>query len=200
MARMAKIVRVTSESSVSVELNLDGSGKTDVSTTVPFYDHMLNALGKHALFDLTIEASGDTQIDAHHVVEDTAIVLGQALDQALGDRSGITRFADALVPLDEALAQAVVDVSGRPYFSHEGEPAGFEFHRIGGNFGGSMVSHALESFATNARICLHLKLVSGRDPHHIAEAQFKAVARALRSAMAIDPRVSGVPSTKGTLT
>ncbi|MCL1800902.1 MAG: imidazoleglycerol-phosphate dehydratase HisB [Promicromonosporaceae bacterium] len=199
MARTARIERKTSESSVLVELDLDGSGVTDISTTVPFYDHMLTALGKHALFDLTIKASGDTDIDAHHVVEDTAIVLGQALNQALGDRSGIVRFGDAMVPLDEALASAVVDISGRPYFAHSGEPAGFEFHQIGGHFTGSLVDHVFGSLAHHAAIALHLRLLSGRDPHHIAEAQFKAVARALRAAVAFDPRVSGVPSTKGVL-
>jgi len=199
MVRMASLKRQTSESDVFVEVNLDGSGITDISTTVPFYDHMLTALGKHALFDLTVKASGDTHIDTHHVVEDTAIVLGKAVNEALGDRAGITRFADAYVPLDEALALAVVDISGRPYFAHTGEPAGYEFHRIGGNFTGSMVDHVFQSFATNANICLHLQLVSGRDPHHIAEAQFKAVARALRGAVALDSRVTGVPSTKGAL-
>jgi imidazoleglycerol-phosphate dehydratase len=199
MARTAKLERQTSESSVSVEINLDGSGRTDIDTSVPFYDHMLMALGKHALFDLAIKASGDTHIDTHHVVEDTAIVLGKAVNEALGNRSGIARFGDAYTPLDEALALAVVDVSGRPYFAHSGEPAGYEFHRIGGNFTGSMVDHVFQSFATNAGICLHLQLISGRDPHHIAEAQFKAVARALRAAVALDSRVAGIPSTKGAL-
>lgn len=199
MARTAKLKRQTSESTVSVEVNLDGSGVTDIDTSVPFYDHMLTALGKHALFDLAIKASGDTHIDTHHVVEDTAIVLGKAVNEALGNRSGIARFGDAYTPLDEALALAVVDVSGRPYFAHSGEPVGYEFHRIGGNFSGSMVDHVFQSFATNAGICLHLQLISGRDPHHIAEAQFKAVARALRAAVAIDSRVAGIPSTKGAL-
>jgi len=199
MARTAAMERKTSESEVFVEVNLDGSGHTDISTTVPFYDHMLTALGKHALFDLTVKASGDTHIDNHHVVEDTAIVLGKVVNEALGERRGITRFADATVPLDEALAFAVVDISGRPYFAHSGEPAGYEFHRIGGNFTGSMVDHVFQSFATNAGICLHLQLLAGRDPHHIAEAQFKAVARALRYAVALDNRVAGIPSTKGAL-
>jgi imidazoleglycerol-phosphate dehydratase len=199
MARTASLKRQTSESDVFVEVNLDGSGNTDISTTVPFYDHMLTALGKHALFDLTVRATGDTDIDAHHVVEDVAIVLGKVINEALGDRKGITRFGDAIVPLDEALALAVVDISGRPYFEHSGEPEGFEFHRIGGNFTGSLVDHVFQSFATNAGICLHLKLIGGRDPHHIAEAQFKAVARALRAAVALDSRVTGIPSTKGAL-
>jgi imidazoleglycerol-phosphate dehydratase len=197
--RTAELQRQTSESNIQVWLNLDGTGQTDISTSVRFYDHMLTALGKHALFDLKIVATGDTDIDAHHVVEDTAIVLGQALDIALGDRSGITRFADAVVPLDEAVAQAVVDISGRPYFRHSGEPAGFELHRIGGEFTGSLVDHVFESLAHHGKFCLHLNLLSGRDPHHIAEAQFKAVARALRFAVAVDPRVAGIPSTKGAL-
>jgi len=199
MARMASLHRQTSESDVYVEVNLDGTGATNIDTTVPFYDHMLTALGKHSLIDLTVKASGDTDIDAHHVVEDVAIVLGKVLNEALGDRAGISRYGDAYAPLDEALALAVVDISGRPYFAHDGEPAGFEFHRIGGNFTGSLVDHVFQSFATNAGICLHLKVLSGRDPHHIAEAEFKAVARALRAAIALDPRVTGIPSTKGAL-
>lgn len=197
--RTAKVQRTTSESSVSVEIDLDGSGRCDISTTVPFYDHMLTALGKHSLIDLTIRASGDTDIDVHHTVEDTAITLGQALREALGDKRGITRFGDALVPLDEALARAVVDISGRPYVVHEGEPEAQVFHLIGGHFTGSMTRHVFESLAYHAGICLHVHLLSGRDPHHIAEAQFKALARALRTAVAPDPRVDGVPSTKGAL-
>jgi len=197
--RSARIERATSESSVIVELDLDGSGRTDISTTVPFYDHMLTALGKHSLFDLTVKASGDTHIDAHHTVEDVAIVLGQALRAALGDKQGISRFGDATVPLDEALALAVVDVSGRPYLVHEGEPPGQEYHLIGGHFTGSLTRHVLESIAHHASICLHVRVLAGRDPHHIVEAQFKAVARALRAAIEPDPRVEGIPSTKGAL-
>ncbi|MCB2178073.1 MAG: imidazoleglycerol-phosphate dehydratase HisB [Actinomycetales bacterium] len=197
--RTAVVDRTTSESTVHVEVDLDGTGRTEVSTTVPFYDHMLTALGKHSLIDLVVRASGDTDIDVHHTVEDVAITLGQALAQALGDKTGISRFGDALVPLDEALAQAVVDVSGRPYCVHSGEPEGQEYHLIGGHFTGSMTRHVLESLAHHARICLHVRVLAGRDPHHIVEAQFKAVARALRAAVAPDPRVQGVPSTKGTL-
>jgi imidazoleglycerol-phosphate dehydratase len=199
VSRTARIERSTSESSVLVELDLDGSGRTQIDTTVPFYDHMLTALGKHSLMDLTVRASGDTHIDVHHTVEDTAIVLGQAFRQALGDKSGIRRFADATVPLDEALAHAVVDVSGRPYCVHEGEPAGQEFHLIGGHFTGSLTRHVLESFAFHAQICLHVRVLAGRDPHHVVEAQFKALARALRYAVEPDPRVVGIPSTKGAL-
>lgn len=197
--RTARIERTTSESSVVVDINLDGTGKADISTTVPFYDHMLTALAKHSLIDITVRATGDTEIDVHHTVEDTAICLGQALKQALGDKSGIGRFADATVPLDEALARAVVDVSGRPYLVHEGEPEGQEYHLIGGHFTGSMTRHVFEALTLNAGICLHMTVLSGRDPHHIVEAQFKALARALRFAVQPDPRVSGVPSTKGAL-
>lgn len=197
--RTAEIARETSESSVRVHLNLDGTGTSRISTTVPFFDHMLTALSKHSLIDLEIEARGDIEIDAHHTVEDTSIVLGQALREALGDKAGIGRYGDATVPLDEALARAVVDVSGRPYFVHSGEPAGFELHLIGGHFTGSLVQHVFESIAHHAGITLHVTLLAGRDPHHIAEAEFKAVARALRKAVERDARVSGIPSTKGAL-
>lgn len=197
--RTARIERKTSESSVVVELNLDGTGRTNISTTVPFYDHMLTALGKHSLIDLTVEATGDVHIDAHHTVEDVAISIGDALKIALGDKAGIARFGDALVPLDETLARAVVDVSGRPYVVHDGEPAGQEYHLIGGHFTGSLTRHVFESIAYHAGICLHISLLAGRDPHHIVEAQFKALARALRFAVAYDPRVEGIPSTKGAL-
>jgi len=197
--RTARLERATSESSVVVEINLDGTGRTDISTTVPFYDHMLTALGRHSLIDLTVRATGDTDIDAHHTVEDTAIVLGEALRVALGDKAGISRFGDATVPLDEALAQAVVDVSGRPYLVHTGEPAGQEYHLIGGHFTGSLTRHVLESIALHAGICIHMRVLAGRDPHHIVEAQFKALARALRAAVEPDARVEGIPSTKGAL-
>jgi len=197
--RTATIDRETQESSVHVELALDGTGQHSISTTVPFYDHMLTALARHALLDLTVRATGDTDVDVHHTVEDTAIVLGQAMRSALGDKRGIRRYASATVPLDEALASAVVDVSGRPYFVHSGEPEGQQYVLIGGHFTGSLTAHVLESIAHHAGLTLHVQLHAGRDPHHIAEAQFKAVARALRDAVAIDPRESGVPSTKGTL-
>lgn len=197
--RTAKVERATSESSVSVEINLDGTGKTDISTTVPFYDHMLTALGKHSLIDLTVRATGDIEIDVHHTVEDTAIVFGQALKQALGDKAGITRYGQALIPMDEALAQAAVDLSGRPYFVHGGEPAGQEFHLIGGHFTGSLTRHVFESIAHHAAISLNIQLLSGRDPHHIVEVQFKALARALRQAVEPDARIEGIPSTKGAL-
>jgi imidazoleglycerol-phosphate dehydratase len=197
--RVAVVDRSTSESTVHVELDLDGTGQTEISTTVPFYDHMLTALGKHALFDLVVRATGDTQIDVHHTVEDVAITIGAALREALGDKVGIARYGDATVPLDEALAQAVVDVSGRPYLVHSGEPAGQEYHLIGGHFTGALTRHVLESIAHHAAITVHVRVLAGRDPHHIVEAQFKALARALRAAVALDPRVQGVPSTKGSL-
>ncbi|MBN2176220.1 MAG: imidazoleglycerol-phosphate dehydratase HisB [Demequinaceae bacterium] len=198
-ARKARIERKTSESDVLVELDLDGAGVTEISTGVPFYDHMLTAFGKHSLIDLTVQATGDIEVDSHHTVEDVAISIGEAIKEALGDKAGISRFGAAAVPLDEALAQAVVDVSGRPYFVHEGEPLGQAQHLIGGNFAGSLTGHVLESIAHHAGITLHVRVLAGRDPHHIVEAQFKAVARALRAAVAIDPRVKGVPSTKGAL-
>lgn len=197
--RIASLTRTTSESSVQVRLNLDGTGTSDIHTTVPFYDHLLTALSKHSLIDLEIDAHGDTDIDAHHTVEDTAIVLGQALREALGDKAGVTRYGDALVPLDEALAGAVVDLSGRAYLVHGGEPDGFALHRIGGEFTGSLVRHVFESIVTNAAITMHVRVLAGRDPHHIAEAEFKAVARALRAAVEPDPRRHGIPSTKGAL-
>lgn len=197
--RTATIDRTTSESTIHVELNLDGTGKTDIDTGVPFYDHMLTALGKHSLIDLYIRAQGDIEVDVHHTVEDTAICIGQALKQALGDKKGIRRYGDATVPLDEALARAVVDVAGRPYIVHSGEPAGQEYHLIGGHFTGSMTRHVFESLTYNSGICLHMDVIRGRDPHHIVEAQFKALARALRSAVENDPRHDEIPSTKGAL-
>ncbi|MDM4762541.1 imidazoleglycerol-phosphate dehydratase HisB [Galbitalea sp. SE-J8] len=197
--RTARIVRTTSESSIELELDLDGTGASRISTSVPFFDHLLTALSKHSLIDLRVRATGDTDIDVHHTVEDTGIALGTALRQALGDKAGIARYGDATVPLDEAIATAVVDLSGRPYLVHTGEPAGFEHHLIGGHFTGSMVRHVFEAIAFNAALTLHLTVLGGRDPHHIAEAEFKAFARALRAAVEPDPRVIGIPSTKGAL-
>ncbi|CAL8897272.1 imidazoleglycerol-phosphate dehydratase HisB [Kocuria varians] len=198
--RTATVERVTSESTVRVSVNLDGTGTSHIETTVPFYDHMLTALSKHSLIDLDVRAHGDIEIDVHHTVEDTAIVLGEALRQALGDKRGIRRFGQATVPLDEALASAVVDVSGRPYTVHVGEPEGQQYHLIGGHFTGSMTRHVFESLAHHAQLCLHVELIRGRDPHHIVEAQFKALARALRGAVEHDPRMEGsIPSTKGAL-
>ena len=197
--RTAHIKRSTSESTVEVELNLDGTGDCEISTGVRFYDHMLASLAKHSLIDLRVQATGDVDVDAHHTVEDVAIVLGEAFKEALGDKRGIARFGDATVPLDEALVQAVVDVAGRPYFVHTGEPDGQVYAVIGGNYVGSLTAHVLESFAHHGGIALHVRVLSGRDPHHLVEAQFKAVARALRAAVALDPRVKGIPSEKGSL-
>ena len=222
--RRAKVERKTKESDIVVELDLDGTGIVDIDTGVPFYDHMLTSLGSHASFDLTVRAKGDVEIEGHHTIEDTAIVLGQALGKALGDKKGIRRFGDAWIPMDETLAHAAVDVSGRPYCVHTGEPehllhttiAGAQPDALGAS--GSSPSdalrasgsspapyntvinrHVFESLAMNARIALHVRTLYGRDPHHITEAQYKAVARALRQAVEYDPRVTGVPSTKGTL-
>ncbi|MGI8985945.1 MAG: imidazoleglycerol-phosphate dehydratase HisB [Nocardioidaceae bacterium] len=204
MSRTARIERATSESTITVDLDLDGTGAHEIDTGVGFYDHMLTALSRHSLIDLRVDAKGDTWIDAHHTVEDTAIALGQAVRQALGDKRGIRRFGDSLVPLDEALVQCSVDVSGRPYCVHTGEPPGQEHALIGGgNVGvpyiGSLTHHVLETFAFHAHLCLHVRVLAGRDPHHVVEAQFKALARALRDAVAHDPRETGVPSTKGAL-
>ncbi|MDR6904346.1 imidazoleglycerol-phosphate dehydratase [Agromyces sp. 3263] len=197
--RTARVQRETSESSIDLSVNLDGTGVSDIETSVPFYDHLLTAFAKHSLTDLTVRARGDIEIDVHHTVEDVGIVLGQAIREALGDKRGISRYGDALVPLDEALAQAVVDISGRPFLVHTGEPAGFEFHLIGGHFTGSMVRHVFEAIAFNAGLTVHVTVLGGRDPHHIAEAEFKAFARAFRQAKALDPLVTGIPSTKGAL-
>lgn len=197
--RIAELRRETSESSIELRLDLDGTGRSSISTSVPFFDHMLTAFAKHSLVDLDVSASGDTHIDVHHTVEDTGIVLGSAIAQALGDKAGIARFGDAFVPLDEALARAVVDVSGRPYLVHSGEPAGFEHHLIGGHFTGSMVRHVFEAITMHAGLTVHITVLAGRDPHHIAEAEFKAFARAFRQAVQLDERVHGIPSTKGAL-
>ena len=198
-ARTASSSRETSESRIQLSLDLDGTGRSSIDTSVPFFDHLLTALSKHSLIDLDVSASGDTHIDVHHTVEDVGIVLGGALKEALGDKAGISRYGDALVPLDEALVQAVVDVSGRPYLVHPGEPDGFEYHLIGGHFTGSMVRHVFEAVTFHAGITVHVRVLGGRDPHHIAEAEFKAFARALRQAVQPDARVTGVPSTKGAL-
>jgi imidazoleglycerol-phosphate dehydratase len=193
--RAARVKRATRETTVEVELDLDGTGTAQVSTGVPFFDHMLAQLAKHGLLDLTVAAQGDTEIDAHHTVEDTALTLGQALREALGDKAGIARFGDAVVPLDETLAQAAVDLSGRPYCVHR-EPDGMA--PLIGTYDTTLTRHFFESLTASAGICLHLS-VTGRNPHHLVEAQFKAVARALRTAAAPDPRSTGVPSTKGVL-
>jgi imidazoleglycerol-phosphate dehydratase len=198
MSRVGRVERETRESRVLVELDLDGPvGTVDVVTGVPFYDHMLTQLGRHGGFDLTVQAKGDLEIDAHHTVEDTAIALGQAFGQALGDKSGIRRYGDATIPMDECLVTAAVDLSGRPYLVHD-EPAGMP-PTIGTQYATTLTRHVFESFAHNARLALHVRVLYGRDAHHIVEAQFKALARALRAACELDPKTRGVPSTKGVL-
>lgn len=194
--RTATITRRTNETQIDLTLNLDGSGAAEIDTGVGFFDHMLHHVAHHGLFDLAVKASGDLHIDAHHTVEDVAICLGRALDEALGDRKGIARMGSAYVPMDEALARVVVDLSGRPYAVFQ---ADFSTPMIG-TMPVSLVEHVFESIAFNAKMNLHAAVIYGRDDHHKAEALFKALGRALSAAVAIDPRRGGVPSTKGTLT
>ena len=193
--RSASVERVTKESKVRVDLSIDGSGQIDIQTGVPFFDHMLSQLGKHAGFDLKVTTQGDVEVDAHHTVEDTSLAFGQALREALGEKSGIRRFGNSLVPLDECLVQVAVDLSGRPYVVHR-EP---EIVELVGTFDTTLTRHIWESIVAEAKICLHIRVLEGRNAHHVIEAQFKAVAQALRDAVAIDHRVAGIPSTKGSL-
>lgn len=195
MNRTARVSRDTKESSVLIELNLDGSGENEISTGVPFYDHMLSQLSKHGLFDLKVVTKGDVEVDEHHTIEDTALALGQAFSEALGDKTSIRRYGDATVPLDDVLVRAAVDLSGRPYLVHK-EP---EMAPMIGSYDTTLNKHIWESFINQAKITLHVEVLDGRNAHHIVEAQFKAVARALRVACEVDPRATGVPSTKGTL-
>jgi imidazoleglycerol-phosphate dehydratase len=195
MSRTSTVERSTKESSVSVTVDLDGTGRAEISTGVGFYDHMLAQLARHSGIDLTVRTSGDLEVDSHHTIEDTAIAVGQALREALGDKAGIMRFGDALVPLDEALVQVAVDLSGRPYCVHD-EPA---LAPMIGAYDTTMTRHVFESITAAAQICLHVRVLAGRNAHHVVEAQFKAVARALRAALAPDPRSGGIPSTKGVL-
>ena len=181
--RTARVERKTKESHVLVEINLDGQGVINVDTGVPFFDHMMSQLGKHSGFDLTVKTTGDVDVDSHHTVEDTSLAFGQALREALGDKAGIRRFGDSMVPLDEVLVQAAVDLSGRPYLVHR-QP---EIVELIGTFDTTLGKHIWES------------IVEGRNAHHVFEAQFKAVARALRDAVSLDGRVAGIPSTKGSL-
>jgi imidazoleglycerol-phosphate dehydratase len=199
VSRTARIERVTKESSVLVELDLDGTGTTEVNTGIAFFDHMLTSLGKHAAFDLVVRATGDVDVDAHHTVEDVAIVFGQALRNALGDKAGIRRFGDAWVPMDETLAHVAVDVSGRPYCVHIGEPEALAGFVVGGDYPTVLNRHVFETVAFHAQLAVHIRVLHGRDPHHVTEAQYKALARALRAAVEPDPRAGGVPSTKGVL-
>lgn len=195
MGRTATVSRKTGETDITLTLDLDGSGATSVATGVPFFDHMLDAFGRHATFDLSVAASGDVEVDAHHTVEDAGIVLGQAFAEALGDKAGITRFGDAVVVMDEALVLAAVDMSGRGQLHYAVElPI-----EIIGTFDTTLAKEFLIAFATNAGMTLHVRSFAGENSHHIIEAVFKAVARAVREAVAIDARVSGVPSTKGSL-
>jgi imidazoleglycerol-phosphate dehydratase len=203
MSRIAKIVRNTAETKVSVELDLDGTGVGEVSTGVGFFDHMLNQIAKHGGFDLRVSTDGDLEVDAHHTIEDTSLALGAAFAEALGDKKGVTRFGSATIPLDEVLVQAAVDLSGRPYVVHD-EPMGLAPY-IGAIYPTSMTRHIWESLGHSAKLTLHVSVLraarpgSQPDAHHVVEAQFKAVARALRDAVAFDDRVTGVPSTKGAL-
>jgi imidazoleglycerol-phosphate dehydratase len=194
-ARSADVNRKTRETSVAVALRLDGSGRGEINTGVPFLDHMLDSFARHGFFDLRVEATGDLHIDDHHTVEDVGIVLGRAFRQALGDRSGIRRFGNATVPLDEALCTAVVDISGRAYLAYNIE---IKEERVG-NFQTILVHDFMKAMADETGMNLHLNLLAGRNPHHIVEATFKALARAMDQATAIEPRLSGVLSTKGTL-
>jgi imidazoleglycerol-phosphate dehydratase len=194
--RTAAVERRTNETEIALTLNLDGSGQATISTGVGFFDHMLHHVAVHGLFDLTVHASGDLHIDAHHTVEDVAICLGRALDQALGDRQGIARMGAAYVPMDEALARVVVDLSGRAYPVFH---AAFTTPMIG-QMPTSLVEHVFETLAVHARMNLHAEVIYGRDDHHKAEALFKALGRALRVAVERDPRRADVASTKGTLT
>jgi imidazoleglycerol-phosphate dehydratase len=193
--RKATVNRKTKESQVMVSINLDGTGQIDISTGEPFFDHMLSQLGKHASFDLEVKTIGDIEVDSHHSVEDTSLALGQAFKEALGDKIGIRRFGDAMVPLDEVLVQAAVDLSGRPYLVHH-EP---DIVELIGSFDTTLGKHIWESFVAEARIALHVRVLEGRNAHHVYEAQFKAVARALKEAVTLDSRVGGIPSTKGSL-
>ncbi|MDO4928372.1 MAG: imidazoleglycerol-phosphate dehydratase HisB [Corynebacterium sp.] len=198
-ARVGSVHRKTSESDIEVTINLDGSGKVDIDTGLPFFDHMLTAFGVHGAFDLTVRANGDIEIDAHHTVEDTAIVLGQAVAQAVGDKRGIRRFGSFQLPMDETLCEAIIDFSGRPYFVMDGEPDYMLHSVIGGHYATVINRHFFESFALNSGTTLHVRCHYGRDPHHITEAEYKAVARAVREAVSSDERLTGIPSTKGSL-
>ena len=193
--RSAKVERKTKESQVLVELNIDGTGTCSIDTGEPFFNHMLEQLGKHSGFDIKVKTVGDMEVDSHHSVEDTSLALGQALKEALGDKAGIGRFGDALVPLDELLVQAAVDLSGRPYLVHN-QP---QIVELIGTFDTTLGKHIWESLVATAQIALHIRVLEGTNAHHVLEAQFKAVARALKDAVAIDKQVKGIPSTKGTL-
>ena len=196
MAREAKIERKTSETSIALRLVVDGKGDSKVSTGIPFFDHMLTLFARHGIFDLDLDARGDIEVDFHHTVEDTGITLGQALVKALADKAGIRRYGFSYVPMDEALVRVVVDLSGRPYLAFNA-PKNVE--PIGGNFSFQLVEEFLRAVSVHGGMNLHVDVLAGRDAHHMAEGIFKALARALDQATGIDPRVQGVPSTKGIL-
>ena len=196
MTRRGEVQRRTGETDLRVTVDLDGSGTSEVRTGIGFFDHMLDALARHALLDLTVIATGDLHVDGHHTVEDTGIALGGAIARALGDRSGIRRYGHALVPLDESLVRAVVDVSGRPWLSYDIEIPKWQML---GDYDVFLTPEFFRALVTNAGLTVHMDLVRGDNPHHIVEAAFKAFARALDAATALDPRVPGVPSTKGAL-
>jgi imidazoleglycerol-phosphate dehydratase len=195
VSRKGRVARTTKESDVLVEINLDGTGEVTVDTGVPFFDHMLSQLGKHGAFDLNVKTKGDISVDEHHTIEDTALALGTAFKEALGDKSGIRRYGDATLPLDEVLVRAAVDLSGRPYLVHSET----EIAPMIGTYDTTLTKHIWESFVNSADITLHIKVLEGRNAHHVVEAQFKAVARALRDAVAFDAKSVGIPSTKGVL-
>jgi imidazoleglycerol-phosphate dehydratase len=195
VSRKGRVARTTKESDVLVEINLDGTGEVTVDTGVPFYDHMLSQLGKHGAFDLNVKTKGDISVDEHHTIEDTALALGTAFKEALADKSGIRRYGDATLPLDEVLVRAAVDLSGRPYLVHSET----EIAPMIGTYDTTLTKHIWESFVNSADITLHIKVLEGRNAHHVVEAQFKAVARALRDAVAFDAKSVGIPSTKGVL-
>jgi imidazoleglycerol-phosphate dehydratase len=196
MSRIAEVTRTTNETDLRVRVDLDGRGEARVKTGIGFFDHMLSALARHGLLDLIVEARGDLHVDGHHTVEDTGIVLGQAINQALGDRAGIRRYADAAVPLDDALVRCVIDVSGRPYLSYQIDIPKWQML---GEYDVFLTPEFFRALVLNAELTVHLDLIRGENPHHIVEAAFKAFARAFDAASSRDPRVTGVPSTKGVL-
>lgn len=196
MSRTGEATRRTGETNVRVRVNLDGSGRSGVKTGVGFFDHMLTALARHALLDLEVEATGDLHVDGHHTVEDVGIVLGQALAQALGERRGIRRYGEATVPLDDALARAVVDVSGRPFLAYHADPPTWQML---GDYDVALTPEFFRGLATHGGLTVHVDLLRGQNAHHVVEAVFKAVARALGAAVTLDPRVTDIPSTKGVL-
>ena len=195
MQRRSRIDRKTSETALSVELDIDGKGRSTIETKIPFFDHMLNLFTRHSLVDLTLKADGDIEVDFHHTVEDTGIALGQAFSKALGDKRGIRRYGFSYVPMDETLVRVVVDFSGRPFLEYRAP------QRVDaiGHFPFQLVEEFLRGFAVHAALNLHVEILYGRDAHHMAEAVFKALAKAVDAACQIDPRVEGIPSTKGTL-